>query len=89
MVQDLLHPKSGGYVICKYDDKVWVAFISTYDEEFYNFKVKFLYPSGHNKYYCYSEIEDLPFGQKIFFKMAATSLKLGTQRIQYCFKQKK
>ena len=51
MVQDLLRPKYGVYVICKYDDKVWVAFISSYNEEFYDFKVKFLYPSGHNKYY--------------------------------------
>ena len=29
VVQDLLHPKSGDYVICKYDDKVWVGFISS------------------------------------------------------------
>ena len=27
LVQDLLHPKSGDYVTCKYDDKVWVAFM--------------------------------------------------------------
>ena len=57
VVQDLLHPKSGDYVIYKYDDKVWVAFISSYDEEFDDFKVKFLYPSGYNKFYCYPEIE--------------------------------
>ena len=30
VVQGLLHPKSGDYVICKYDDKVGVAFISSY-----------------------------------------------------------
>ena len=48
MVQDLLYPKSGDYVICKYDDKVWVAFTSSYDEEFDDFKVKLLYPSGYN-----------------------------------------
>ena len=44
--------------LCKYDDKVWVAFISSYDKEFDYFKVKLLYLSGYNKYYCYFEIED-------------------------------
>ena len=57
VVQDLLHSQSGDYVICKYDDKVWVAFISSYDEEIDDFKVKLLYPSGYNKY-CYPAIED-------------------------------
>ena len=57
VVQDLLHPKSGDYVICKYN-KVWVAFVSAYDKEFDDFKVKLLYPDGYNKYYCYPEIED-------------------------------
>ena len=28
--KDVLHPKPGDCVICKYDDKVWVAFISSY-----------------------------------------------------------
>ena len=58
MVQDLLHPKPGYYVICKYDDKVWMAFISSYDEEFDDFKVKLLNLSGYSKYYCHPEIED-------------------------------
>ena len=58
MVQDLLHPKPGVYVVCKYDNKVWVAIINSYDEEFDDFKVKFLYPSGYNKYYYYPKIED-------------------------------
>ena len=46
------------YVICKYNDKVWVAFISSCDEEFDDFKDKFLYPSRYNTYYYYPEIED-------------------------------
>ena len=50
VVQDLLDSKSGDYVICKYDDKVWVAFISSYNEEFDGFKVKLLYPIGYNCY---------------------------------------
>ena len=54
----MFHPKSGDYVICKYVDKVWAAFISSYDEEFDDFKVELLYPSGYNKYYCYPKIED-------------------------------
>ena len=29
MVQDLLHPKPGDYVVYKYDDKVWVAIINS------------------------------------------------------------
>ena len=58
VVQDLLHPRSDDYVICKYDDKVWVAFISSYDEEFDDFKVKLLCPSGYDKYYWYPEMED-------------------------------
>ena len=57
VVQDLLQPKSGDYIICKYDGKVCVAFINSYNEEFDDFKVQLLYPSGYNKYYCYPEIE--------------------------------
>ena len=49
VVQDLLHSKSGYYVICKYDHKVWVAFISFYDKEFDDFKVKLFHPSEYNK----------------------------------------
>ena len=45
-------------VIYKYDDKVSMAFISSYDEKFDDFKVKLLYPSGYNEHYCYPEIED-------------------------------
>ena len=84
----MLNPKCGDYVICKYDDKVWVAFISSYDEEFDDFKVKFLYPSGYNKYYYYPEIEDsCHLDKKNILKILGTpSLKSGTQRIQYCFK---
>ena len=33
VVQDMLHSKSGDYAICKYNDKVWMAFISSYDED--------------------------------------------------------
>ena len=50
VIQDLLHSKSGDYAICKYDDKVWVAFISSYNEKFDDFKVKLLYSSGYNCY---------------------------------------
>ena len=58
VVHVLFHPKSGDYVSCKYDDKVWVAFISSYDEEFDDSIAKLVYPSGYNKYYSYPEIED-------------------------------
>ena len=90
VVQDLFHPKSGDYVICKYDDKVWVAFISFYDEEFDDVKVK-LYPSGYNKYCRYPEIEDsCHLDKKNILKiLAVPSLKLGAHRIQYYFRQKK
>ena len=36
VVQDLLYPNSGDYVICKCDDKV----ISSYNKKFDDFKVK-------------------------------------------------
>ena len=35
-----------------------MTFITSCDEEFDDFKVKLLYPSGCNKHYCYPEIED-------------------------------
>ena len=71
MIQDLLHPKSGGYVICNYDDKVWVAFICSYNEELDDFKVKFLYLSGYNKYYCYSETKTLALWTKKYWLLHA------------------
>ena len=59
-----------------------MAFISSFDEEFYDFKVKFFYPSGYNKYYCYPEIEhSCHLDKKNILKiLAVLSLKLGTQR---------
>ena len=90
MVQDLLNPKPGDYVVCKYDDRVLVTIINSYDEEFHDFKVQFLYPSGYNKYYNYPEIKDsCHLNKKYILKILATlSLKSGTQRIQYHFKTK-
>ena len=75
----LLHPKSGDHVICKYDDKVWVAFICSYDEVFDDFKDKFWFPSGYNTYYCYPEMKTLAIWTKNVLKiLAAPSLKFGT-----------
>ena len=77
MVQDLFYPKSGDYVISKYDDKVWVAFISSYDEEFDDFRVIFLYLNGHHKYYCYPEIEDsCHLDKKYLKKIGCSTLKV-------------
>ena len=74
VVQDLLYLKFGDYVVCKYDDKVSVAFISSYDEEFDDFKVKFLDPSGHNKYYCYLEVEDFAISTKKYLENIGCSI---------------
>ena len=70
--------------------KKFGAFISSYNEEFDDFKVKFLYPSGYNKYYCYPEIEDsCHLNKKYLENIGCSILKLGTHRIQYYFEQKK
>ena len=68
-----------------------MAFISSYDEEFNDFKAKLLYPSGYNKYYCYPETKDsCHLDKKNILKiLAAPSLKLGTQKDPISLQTKK
>ena len=67
---------------------VWVAIINSYNEEFDDFEIKFLYPSGYNKcYYCHEIKDSCHLNKKYILKILATPLlKSGMQRIQYCFK---
>ena len=40
----------GNYVVVKYSSKMWVGFVDQKDEEFGDFHIKFLHPSGKNSY---------------------------------------
>ena len=36
----------GNYVVCVYDDKIWIGLVNEYEEEFDDFLISFLYPQG-------------------------------------------
>lgn len=80
-------PKIGDYVVCSYNDKKWVGFILSYNEEFNDYEVDFLYPSGISEYYHYPEIRDKchVINEKCLGILDTVTLKAGTRRIQYQF----
>ena len=45
------HPNNGDFVVCNYNKLKWIGFVDTYDDEFGDFGISFLYPSGYKKYY--------------------------------------
>lgn len=82
-----VYPKIGDYVICSYTHSKWMGMILSYDEQFEDYEVDFLHPSGINDYYyfpkpvdrCHITIDN------IHAIMDNPLLKPGTSRFQYSF----
>ena len=50
----IVEPHNGDYIVCKYNETNWVGFVELCDE-FNDFGVSFLYPSGSSRYYYFPE----------------------------------
>ena len=51
----IVEPHNGDYIVCKYNETNWVGFVELCDEEFNDFGISFLYPSGSSRYYYFPE----------------------------------
>ena len=81
--------KIGDFVVCTYNQLNWVGLVESYDEEFDDFGVSFLYPSGFNKFYYFPEKKDFchVIAENILGILPTSNLKAGTTRIQYQFNE--
>ena len=63
--------------------------MDSYDEEFGDFGISFLYPSGFCKYYYFPETKDFchVIIEHILEILPTPNLKAGTTRIQYEFNE--
>ena len=88
---DPKHIKPGEYVGCIYNKKVWYGIVEEYCEEFDDFIVNFLHPSGSSgtsSYYYPSNKDSCAVpGHHILSVMSCPSLR-GGSRIQYIFPKK-
>lgn len=85
--QELLHPTLGSYIVCTYNEKKWIGFVESFEEEFNDYKINFLHPSDFRHYYYYPENKDscyVPM-QNIIKILKDPTLRARTSRIQYCF----
>ena len=66
------------------------AVVDSHDEEFDDFNINFLHPSGFSSFYYYPSVKDTCNIDKhdIIKILSSPSLKPGTQRIQYSFLKK-
>ena len=90
MVDNIKSVKPGEYVSCIYDKQVWFGIVEEYCEEFDDYKLNFLHPSGSSGagLYHYPSIKDscaVP-GHHIITVMSCPTLRGGT-RITYIFPQ--
>lgn len=85
-----VNPKVGEYVLCTYNNKKWVGLVLLYSEEFDDFKIDFLHPSGYNTYYHFPQMKDecIVSRDSILHILSTPSLNHGTSRIQYKFTEK-
>ena len=79
----------GSYVVCMYDDLKYLGLVLSNNEEFDDFEIDFLYPSGLNQNYFFPQRKDKCFvsKDKIMGVLNTPSLRPGTSRIQYVFRK--
>ena len=87
VLNSTFHPNNGDFIICNYNQVKWVGFVDSYDDEFGDFGISFLYPSGYKKYYYFPEKEDFChiIKENILGILCSPNIKAGTTRIQYAF----
>lgn len=79
--------KIGDFIICSYDERKWVGMVTLFSEEFGDYTVDCMSPSGFCKYYTFPLIKDICLipEEKVLTILETPSLKQGTTRIQYEF----
>ena len=82
----IVEPHNGDYIVCKYNETNWVGFVELCDE-FNDFGVSFLYPSGSWRYYYFPEKKYFCYVDMAYILgiLSIPTLKAGTTRIQYEF----
>ena len=80
VLNSTFHPNNGDFIICNYN-------VDSYDDEFSDFGISFLYPSGYRKYYHFPEKKDFChiIKEDILGILCSPNIKAGTTRIQYAF----
>ena len=82
-------PKNGDFVVSKYNQLKWIGLVESYDDEFDDFGISYLYPPGFCKYYYFPESKDFchVIPDNILGVLTSPNLKTGTTRIQYEFNE--
>ena len=81
--------KIGDYIVCTYGSTRtrWGGIVQEYHEEYNDFCINFLYPSGYSKFYHFPSKKDVcivPY-ENIIGVLRTPNLNQGTSRIQYNF----
>ena len=79
----------GNYVVCVYDDEIWIGLVNEYEEEFDDFLISFLYPQGFSKQYKFPAFPDRCYvpKEKILGVLKTPNL-IGGSRIAYSLNEK-
>ena len=84
-----LEVKIGNYVVCIYDDEIWIGSVNEYEEEFNDFLISFLYPQGFSKQYKFPAFPDRCYvPQENILGVLKTPNLIGGSRIAYSFNEK-
>ena len=78
----------GIYVACIYNEVLWIGLVETYEEEFNDYLINFLYPQGIAKQYRFQNVPDkcyVPWEN--ILDVLKTSKLTGGSRIIYSFNQ--
>lgn len=84
-----LNTKISDYIICNYKKLKWIGIVESFNEDFEDYEVNLLIPSGYRKYYCFPKSKYVCHMLKhnILKILSVPTLKAGTSRIQYKFRE--
>ena len=78
----------GNYVACIYNEVLWIGLVETYEEEFNDYLINFLYPQGIAKQYRFQNVPDKCYvPRENILDVLKTAKLTGGSRIIYSFNQ--